>query len=392
MKKVLIITSRSFPSVGGVEKVVDQLAMGLSERGYEVRLLTNIYRTKKGGIRSLGEFLRQSWYKHFKGALGFGYRYNNYTVVETYFIFIGLSMVRSLLSPVFFPITLIHFIYQVMIFKPDVINLHFADNSAIYGILCKVLFKEARLITSLHGSDVVGFPNRSNVQKSLLNILVGISDKVIFVSRFLKEEAEKLLSASIQNSIVIHNSTPSAISIEGVVRDANRILFVGRIVKNKGVDILLQAFEILGKKYPDLELLVVGDGAEFDRLKSDYSNKNIQFMGFITEASEVARLYLTSSIFVAPSRFESFGKVALEAMSYRCAVITSDIGGFKEVVTDGKTGILFKSENVDSLVSSVERILENSTLRNQLAVNGARDVDIRFSEKIFLDNYENSIR
>ncbi|HRI05813.1 MAG TPA: glycosyltransferase family 4 protein [Candidatus Dojkabacteria bacterium] len=392
MKKVLIITSRSYPSIGGVEKVVDQLATGLAKRGYEIRVITNFFRTRKGGIKSLGEYFKQSWTDHLKALLGIGYMMSGYSIVETYFIFPGISAIRTLLSLILFPFTLIHFLYQYSTFRPAVVNIHFGDNVIVYAILCKVLFKHTTLISSFHGSDIVVFPRRSPLQRYLLRQLIKISDKVVFVSKYLEDEAVKTIKDSISNSIVIHNSSPEPIIVDNVDRNSNRLLYVGRVVQNKGVDILLQAFMKLKNKFSDLELYIAGDGDQMENLRKQYDDKSIKFLGFITDPVEIAKLYKSSSIFIAPSRFESFGKVALEAMSYGCLAVTSNVGGFKEVVNDGETGLLFESENIDNLVAVLDNALTDVEKRKRIVSKASQEVKLRFSEKVFLDNYERIVK
>lgn len=387
MKKVLIITSRSYPSIGGVEKVVDQLAVGLVNRGFHVRVLTNFFRTKKGGLQSMGDFFSQPFLDHVKALIGLGYTYNGYSVTETYFIFPGISRLRTIMAFFIFPFTLIHFLFQLILFKPDVLNLHFADNVTVYGLIYKAFFKKGILISSLHGNDIGVFPRRSSLQLFLLKKLITFSDSVVFVSESLRKEAENTLGMKIESSSIIYNSTPTPISVD-VRRNPNLLLFVGRIVKKKGVDILVDAFNHLQAKYRELELWVVGDGDELLNISNSNRNRRIKFWGFATDPIQMAKFYKSSTIFIAPSRYEPFGKVAIEAMSYGCVVVASNVGGLNEVVKDGENGLLFETEEINSLVGILEKVLNDKGLQKTLVQNAYKDLEKRFTEKVFIDKYE----
>ena len=155
----------------------------------------------------------------------------------------------------------------------------------------------------------------------------------------------------------------------GFNRDDFVLIFVGRVVKDKGVDELIDAFSILKIKYPYLKLLMVGDFEEnlspidqnsIDAIKNDDSIKLVGFQKDI-------RPYLSvSNLFVLPSYREGLPNSLIEAGSYGVPLLATDINGCNEVIIENKTGILIKKKSVDSLVEGVSILLENRELYNKI--------------------------
>jgi glycosyltransferase involved in cell wall biosynthesis len=133
----------------------------------------------------------------------------------------------------------------------------------------------------------------------------------------------------------------------GQVTKPKHYLFHSRLVKQKGVLLVIEAFNKLGKP-----LLVVGTGPEEKRLKK-MANQNIAFLGFVPD-HKLARLYAQTKALVYAAIDEDFGLVPAEAMSYGVPVVAFDSGGIKETVVDGKTGLLFDRFSIKSLLEAVE--------------------------------------
>lgn len=155
----------------------------------------------------------------------------------------------------------------------------------------------------------------------------------------------------------------------GFNRDDFVLIFVGRVVKDKGVNELIDAFSILKIKYPYLKLLMVGDFEEklspIDQNSMDAikNNDSIKLVGFQKDI----RPYLSvSNLFVLPSYREGLPNSLIEAGSYGVPLLATDINGCNEVIIENKTGILIKKKSVDSLVEGVSILLENRELYNKI--------------------------
>jgi glycogen(starch) synthase len=146
------------------------------------------------------------------------------------------------------------------------------------------------------------------------------------------------------------------------------LVFVGRLVSDKGVDLLLRALGLLRCEGLEPDLTVVGDGAEAENLSALSRELALQYqVSFVGQKTgeELVRLLNQHRIMVIPSRWpEPFGVVALEGIACGCAVIGSAAGGLKEAI--GPCGITFENGNERSLADALKRILHDRALEDSL--------------------------
>jgi len=157
------------------------------------------------------------------------------------------------------------------------------------------------------------------------------------------------------------------------------MLFVGQLGKYhkfKNLDLLIRAFSIVSREFPQWELWVVGDGNLFEhyvslsvRLGID---KKVKFLGRITDEKKLFRLYSSSSLFVMPSSFDSFGLVVGEALSSGVPVVISPSVGAKILVEPGKNGIVLDDLKVSTLVRVLKYLLENPKLVKRMSILAMR--------------------
>ena len=149
-----------------------------------------------------------------------------------------------------------------------------------------------------------------------------------------------------------------------------QVIFVGRLSKEKGVDILIDAFNMLSA---DIHLLIIGDGPEKKNLEKQSKNKNIHFLGYIDHEKTLEYIH-GSDVLLQPSRKEGLSTTLLEAMSCRVPIIATNVGGNTELTEDMKNGILVESENVKQIVDSIEKILNDDNLKRELTENAYRKI------------------
>ena len=145
------------------------------------------------------------------------------------------------------------------------------------------------------------------------------------------------------------------------VRNSSRvIIFSGRLVAIKCVDLLIKAFLEVSERFPNIELLIVGYGPEEQRLKKmAWGNSRIHFLGH-RGIDEIPGIYGISDILVLPSISEPWGLVVNEAMACGCAIIASDrCGCSKDLIRDN--GIVVEGGKLDSLVEALERLLSSES-------------------------------
>jgi glycosyltransferase involved in cell wall biosynthesis len=139
------------------------------------------------------------------------------------------------------------------------------------------------------------------------------------------------------------------------------LLYTGRLVPNKGVQYLIDAFAMLGDEFDGLKLLISGKGPMEDELKSKVGRlglgEKIEFLGF-TPSERLVQLYASSDAVVVPSTYDPMPIVLLEAMSMKKALISTSAGGIPEVVKDGITGILVPPADPAALARAIGRVLQ----------------------------------
>jgi len=154
-----------------------------------------------------------------------------------------------------------------------------------------------------------------------------------------------------------------------------RVIAVGRYVYQKGFDLLLQAWSKIEKQHPDWQLTIFGDGnrtpyeKQMEALEID--DKRCHLNG---PTSNIQQEYIDSSIFVFSSRFEGFGMVLVEAMACGLPVISFDCPcGPKDIIKDGKDGILVGNGNIDLLASELSKMMNIETLRQSMSKEGLKN-------------------
>jgi len=144
------------------------------------------------------------------------------------------------------------------------------------------------------------------------------------------------------------------------------ISYAGRILREKGVDTLLEAFSALNSK--NTILVIAGDGPILADLKEKYSNKNIIFTGQLNH-DDMMRLFVTTDIFCYPSKYpEGLPTAILEAGIMKSAIIATNRGGTKEVIISPEYGMIIK-EDIDSLRTALDNLIGNPDLVSKMKSN-----------------------
>lgn len=174
---------------------------------------------------------------------------------------------------------------------------------------------------------------------------------------------------------------PNAIDVAAyqleVERLPNQICFLGRDEPRKGLDIAIEAYEMVRAQHPEVELVVMG-------ARRENAPAGVTYRGFV-ESAVKHQMLASSSIFVAPNTGgESFGIVLAEAMAAGCAVVASDLNAFRIVV--GEDAVLFPTGDSAALASAISDLLSNQAERERLGRAGRARV-ARFDWSRVLDQY-----
>jgi glycosyltransferase involved in cell wall biosynthesis len=169
------------------------------------------------------------------------------------------------------------------------------------------------------------------------------------------------------------------------------VMFAGRLVREKGVDVLLRAFARVTGQIPEARLMIYGEGPERRRLEELRGElgitDNVTLLGFRPH-EEMAPAYSRAWALAVPSRWEEpFGVVAPEAMMVGTAVVASRCGGLAEIVRDGQTGYLVPPGDADALATALLRLLQDRELAGDMGRAGREVALAEFSESSTVDRF-----
>lgn len=276
--------------------------------------------------------------------------------------------------------------------------------------IAPLLSKRYPVVTSLMTTLKISLPFRPDVTENadamnaFVTPIVGMekylitkSNAVLAISLGIAKEIEAAYDIEIgrERLFVSHLGMPDwALSYERqkVVRReiGIHILFVGRLEKRKGIDLLLEVIPSIVQRFSEVIFHIVGDDSissiHGDTYRSKFEQKNaelcgthVHFYGKVDEGS-LRSHYATCDIFVAPSRFESFGLIYCEAMMFGKPTVGCDVGGIPEVIAHEVTGLLVPPDNADALQSALEILISNSDLRLQYGLAGRNRYEKYFSD------------
>ena len=161
------------------------------------------------------------------------------------------------------------------------------------------------------------------------------------------------------------------------------LTFVGRIVKDKGINELVEAVNILHLKYANIKLLLIGKFENTGNPVSDITKRIIDESDFIITTgpqSNIASFLSITDLFVFPSYREGFGLSLMEAGAMGIPSLASNIPGCNEVVIDGQTGILIPSHSSQAIIDSIEKLYNNRELLNKIKSNCRNSIIERYEQ------------
>lgn len=202
---------------------------------------------------------------------------------------------------------------------------------------------------------------------------------------------------------VIPNAVPWPLTSQEPVINPDRILppksrvllAAGRLDKQKGFDLLIEAFSAIALTHPDWVLVILGAGPERAALEAQihYHASGLTNRIFLPgRVGNVGQWYEAADLFVMSSRFEGFGNTLAEAMAYGLPAISFDCpSGPREIIRDGVDGILVPPENADALAEAMDRLMSDEAERKRLAAK-AQEVLERFGLDKIMGMWEDLIQ
>ncbi|MFT3843080.1 MAG: N-acetyl-alpha-D-glucosaminyl L-malate synthase BshA [Myxococcaceae bacterium] len=286
--------------------------------------------------------------------------------------------------------------------KIEVLHLHYAIPHAVSAMLAKQLLGTLKVVTTLHGTDVLTF-GEDSAFAPVLRAAVGASDAVTVPSKFLRDEARKAFGVEAE---VVPNFVDTAVFSPGpLTSPRGRDASVGPLLSGEGivthasnfrsvkrVEDVVRVFAKVRAQTP-CTLALIGHGPEtapVEKLIAELGlTPHVKMLG---DVADVVPVLQQSAVFMLPSQTESFGLAALEALSCGVPVVASRAGGLPEVIADGETGLLYPPGDIAGMAAGVTRLLTDSPFHSQLSTEARRQAEARFRRDPLVDHYESIYR
>ena len=380
--KILMLTWEYPPRiVGGIARVVHDLSKRLIKDGHEVTVVT--YRDNAGVPE----------YENDKGVNV--YRVDNYMIHPNNFIDWIMQLNFNLIAKA-----------TEIINKEggfDVIHAH--DWLVTYAAKSLKNAYDIPIVATIHATEAGRNSGIHDDTQRYINdtewLLTYEATEVIVNSNFMKNDLQRLFGLPYDKINVIPNGI-NLNNFTGIERDYDFrrqyamdnekiILYVGRLVYEKGIQHLIAAMPKILSNYHDAKLVIAGKGGMIDDLKAETSSlgldNKVYFTGYM-DSKKVQKMYKCADVAVFPSTYEPFGIVALEAMLAGVPTVVSDVGGLDEIVTHGVDGMKSYAGNPNSIADSVTALLYDHQLTTNISKKARQKVKEQFNwEKIAQDTH-----
>lgn len=270
----------------------------------------------------------------------------------------------------------------------DLIHTHYAVPNSVSAYLAKKISGDrVKIVTTLHGTDsylVGSHPSYKEVTK----FSIQQSDGLTAVSEYLRERT--LDEFDISRDITVIPNFVDPFEFRRIEEESDRkiICHSSNFRPIKRIPDIVRAFKIISEEI-ESELVFIGDGPERHSARTLAKrlgiSDSVHFLGNVKNVNEVLG---KTDLFILPSEDESFGVAALEAMSCQVPVVASNVGGLRELITDGVDGYLVKVGDVETLAQRSARILGDPELQRELGRNARKKVLDKYTPDIVVPRYE----
>lgn len=258
----------------------------------------------------------------------------------------------------------VNFLYEIKDGSKKVLEIHFS--------------REFRLLA-----------NRKGITRLLDLYMTNCNDKIVAkYDRFVVLTLEDKHSwKNHKNISVIYNSVTDSNNNATSLLDNKKVLAIGRLTYQKNLELLIELWEQISKKYPEWCLTIVGTGDSKELIEKIDKMKLNDVIKLVPSTSKISDYYIDSSLYLMTSRFEGLPMVLLEAQNYGLPIVSFDCKcGPKEVITDGQDGYLIQMGDKEDFIAKTTDLIENISLRKEFG-RIAKENSKRFSEEIIMKQW-----
>jgi len=361
-KKIKILYVITGLKTGGAEMLVCDMCRLLNTEDFEVRVVSLT------GSGEVGRQMKEEKYN--VETLSSGFKYNP-------FLFFKL---RSVIKK----------------YNPDIIHSHLfhADILSRFAVW---FIKKPAIISTTHSNIFHG-----RVREMLLRYTDSLVNRTIAVSgEVARELVRKKITIQKKIQIIYNgvdlkkfNVASPEVSLRqreklSIEKDKKIFISVGRLHKIKAQSLLVDAAYILKKQYGNFHIIIVGSGDEYGVLKDRIQRFGLESQVTLAGKKDNVQDFLQASdVFILTSKEEGFGLSVVEAMASGLPVIATKVGGVPEIIEDGETGFLIKSQNINELVDKMSFFMKLSDeKRRSIGVRARRVVEEKFSITKMMHSY-----
>ena len=274
--------------------------------------------------------------------------------------------------------------------EPDIVMAHLTETNVL-TVLATLKTKYPVLITEHCDPNLISY---GRFWETLRRLVYPFATKLVSVSQGVEDYftwMPKNKKTVIYNPFFVSKNASSEIEIPtGVDPERKWIMSMGRLTEQKGFDILLRAFAKVAPKYPDWQLIILGEGELRNELEGLKAELNLNDRAVLPGRVKNPFLLMErAQFFVMSSRFEGFPMAHGEAMLCGLPIIATDCpSGPKELIRDGIDGILIPNQDEAALTVAIERLITNPEEREKFA-KSAPEVGTRFSLKNIIQDWTN---
>lgn len=337
---------------GGTERVLSIIANGLTERGYQVSIVSMWGNDQT--FFPLREEVKIYWVEKETPKAG---------------------VIRKLR-------TIIHILNKEnagFLIDVDIIL-------GFYSFFLKRMRPEMHWISWEHFNYYYHFKKNHNLRKVARRLVARFSEQLVVLSDEDKGYYQEKLKLKCGITRIYNPNPYEDVQTKQIEKPI--IFAAGRLTRVKGFDLLIKSWKLLEDKYPEWTILIAGEGEDRKILEEEKRAARLKNFLFIGNVSNIEQYYKSSSIFVLPSRDEGFGMVLLEAMDFSLPVVSYFCkAGPGEIVIDGENGFLIEPEHVEAFAEKMELLMKDENLRRQMGRNARKSTE-RFRKELILDQWE----